>query len=173
MNDTATPSARLADMGFELPAVELPEPPAPPAFVMAGDRLLVSAVAPFVNPEAPIPRLNQDANVDLEDFDIEDLAEAHPLNRALLGTRSAVLRSLAIAAAAVDGDLDRIRGCVRAGLTVRTGPNFERLGLVYLPVNRIMSGLFGQGPAYSVSGVAALPAGVPMLLEAEYTLRHA
>lgn len=172
MNDTSKPSERLANMGLELPPVELPEAPALPAFVRVGDRLLVSAVAPFVNPEAPIPRLNQDANVDVEDFDPEDLSEAHPLNRALIGTRMSVLRTLAIAAAAMDGDLDRINLCIRANLTVRTGPNFERLGLVYLPVNRIMLGVFGQGPAYSVAGVTALPAAVPMLLETEFVLHH-
>ncbi len=171
MQDDATPSARLAALGFELPPYEVPEEPFLAPFSLHGDRLLISALAPFVNADAPIPRLNQDANVDPESFDPDDLGEAHPLKRALMGTRLATLRALSVAAAAAGG-LDRIKACTRASLTVRTGPNFERLGLVYMPAHRIMMSVFGQGPAYSISGVAALPAAAPMMLETEFVLRH-
>ncbi|QHQ33778.1 hypothetical protein [Algicella marina] len=172
MTDAVTPSARLQKMGFELPPYEVPEKEVLTPFVVHGDRILVSAIAPFADPEAPIPRLNQDANVEAEGFDPEDLSESHPMNRAMLGSRMATLRALSVAAHAAGGDIDRIAACVRASLAVRTGPNFERLGLVYMPVQRIMRGLFGTGPAFAVTGVAALPAAAPMLLETEFVLRH-
>ena len=161
-----TPSARLEELGFSLPPID-DEPEGPfPKTAVAGTRIFVAQMAPYVLDDGPLPRLNMDANIDTpEEFDTLD--DSHPLRRAVVASRVATLRVLAHAAHAAGG-LDRLGGCARAQLAVRTGPNFTRLGMVYLPVNRILSQLFGSGPAFSAIGVAALPGEAPMTLEAEF-----
>lgn len=170
MADEDTPLSRLSKTGLELPPYEPEETPMFEPFSRFGNRIYVSGVPPFEIPDAPIPRLNMDANVEAG-VELESLPEDHPLRRAMLGARMCTLRLLAYAQAAADGDLNKVAGCVKARLTVKTGPNFERLGMVYLPVNRLMRHVFGAGPAFEVIGVAALPAGAPMNLSGEFVMR--
>ncbi len=171
MSDGSTPLSRLSEMGLTVPPYEPPSEEIFKQFCLSGNRLYISDLAPFVVEGMEIPRLGQDANVKTEDFRLEDLEPEHPLARAVVGARLATLRALSVAAYACGEDLQRIECCVRARLTVRTGPNFDRLGIVSMPVRNIMNTVFQTVPSMSSAGVAALPAGVPMMLETEFALR--
>ncbi|MEM1265751.1 MAG: hypothetical protein AAGI50_07010 [Pseudomonadota bacterium] len=170
MSETSDPLSRLATMGLALPPYEPPAEAMMAPYNKTGNRLLVGGLAPFIMEGMEIPRLGADANVDLSKLNIDDLSEDHPLKKAFLGARLATLRALSVAAHAAGDDLNKVSGCVRAHLSLRTGPNFERLGFLTLPVVRIMNSLFGQPPAMGVIGATALPMGVPMLLETEFVL---
>ncbi|MEO0388847.1 MAG: hypothetical protein AAF281_15225 [Pseudomonadota bacterium] len=170
MADGTDPMSRLTELGFALPPYEAPEDPLLMPYNLIGNRLCIGALAPFMLPDMTIPRLGQDANIDPSAVNLDDLDEAHPMRKAFVGARLAVLRSLSVAAFAAGEDLNKIQCCVRASLTVRTGPNFERLGVLGMPLSRIMFTLFGTPPAINVVGVSALPGAVPMVIETEYLL---
>lgn len=170
MSEWNTPTERLAEIGVSIPEY-VPDGTTLSPYVLIGSRLLVTAQPPYAVDGFSVPRLNLDANTDADDS-LGDLADDHPLRLALVGARLASIRVLSVAQAAVGGDLGAISGCVRAVLNLRTGPNFERLGMVFMPVNRIMSTAFGTGPAHSIAGVAALPGGASMTLETEFRLHR-
>lgn len=156
----------LESLGLTIPDYDPPEDALFAPYRISGNRLLVSAVAPYKT-DTDIPRLAVDANIEISELD--DLPADHPLRQAMIGARLVTIHALSIARAAAG--LDRIETCLRAALTLKTGPQFDRAGLVFLPVARIMKSLFGEAPVHSITGVTTLPGGAPMLLETEFVLR--
>ncbi len=162
-----TTAAGLEQLGLTIPDYREDESGLFVPYRINGNRLLVSAVTPYVT-ETDIPRLTADANV--APAELEGLTDDHPMYQSLVGARLATLRALSIAQKAA-GDIGRIESCLRAALTLTTGPQFERGGLVFLPVARIMTVLFGAAPVHSITGVTSLPGGTAMQLETEFVLR--
>lgn len=171
MGENADPVARLKAIGIEVPEYAPEQETSFAPFLLEDRQLLISATPPYFQDIQSAPRLNLDANVDL-DADFQDLPEDHPLRLAIIATRLATIRVLSIAQSALDGDLSKISYCSRAGLNVRTGPNFERLGMVFLPVNRLFTTAFGRAPVFNISGVAALPGGAALTLETTFRLQE-
>lgn len=170
MGENGNPVARLKAIGIELPVFKQEMGAKLSPFLLDGQRLLISAVPPYHRENQPVPRLNMDANIDL-DTDMASLADDHPIRLAMNASRLAAIRALSVAQAAVGGDLSAISHCLRAVLNIKSGPNFERLGMVSLPVNRVFTTAFRQGPIFNIAGVAALPGGAALTLETEFRLR--
>ncbi len=150
---------RLTDLGLTLPP-PLKVPPGvelPFAFVnVRGDRAIISGHGP----QAPDGSTAAPFGVVGEDLTIEQGYEAAKLvGLSILG---ALQREL--------GTLDRIDGWVKALGMVRCSPDFERLPAVINGFSDLILEIFGPDVgrhARSAVGMAALPFGIPVEIEAE------
>jgi len=144
------PSAKLAELGLELPEVASPVGSYVPAAVM-GETVLTSGQIPMVAGKLPVTG-KVGGSVTLEQA--QKAAEACALN------------ALAAAAAAVGG-LDNIERIVRLCVFVASAPDFTDQPKVANAASDLMAGIFGEAGkhARSAVGVAALPLDVPVELE--------
>lgn len=153
----STIESRLADLG-----IVLPDPPKPVAsYVPAartGDLLVVSGQLPFKDggllATGPVPSA----------VSIEDAMEA---------ARWCGINGLAVARAALDGDLDRIRRVVRLGVFVQSDDRFDAQPKVANGASDLMVEVLGDAGrhARAAVGVNALP--LDTSVEVEFTFEVA
>lgn len=146
---------RLAELGLELPSAPNPVAAYLPS-VRTGDLLVISGQIPFDGGEllatGPVPSATSP----------ESAAEA---------ARQCILNGLAVAAAALDGDLDRVVRVVRVGAFVMSDPGFHGQPAVANGASELLVAIFGEPGrhARAAVGSVALPLGasveVEMMLE--------
>ena len=147
-------AARLAELGIELPQVSAPVANYVPTR-RSGNLLIVSGqlpVAPGQTPPTGI--LGADTSID------DGVAAA----------RQCGLNILAHASAALGGDLDRITAVLRLGIFVASTPTFTDHPKVGNGASDLMVEVLGDAGAHARAavGVAALPFGVPVEIEAMF-----
>ena len=154
---------RLADLGLELPP-EVRVPPdvvLPFAFVnLRGDRAYVSGHGPQSPDGSLAPMFGRVG----DDVSIEQAVEAARLTA--LSMLGSLQRSL--------GSLDRITGWLRVFGMVNSSPTFDRQPVVINGFSDVILEVFGPEVgrhARSAVGVAALPFGIPVEVEAEVLVR--
>jgi len=150
---------RLAALGLALPAPVVP----PPGVVLpfrpvrlVGRRAFVSGHGPL-NPDgslaAPLGKLGRELDVE------QGYAAARLTALAILGSLQRVL-----------GDLDRITAWTRVFGMVASAPGFQQQPAVINGFSDLVLELFGPGVgahARSAVGMAELPFGIPVEIEAE------
>lgn len=157
MTRTQAVADRLTALGIELP--EAPKPVA--AYVpcvRTGSLLVLSGQIPLANGElvatGPVPSKTS----------VEDAVRA---------ARQCVLNGLAVAASALDGDLDRVRQVVRVGVFVCSDPDFTGQPAVGNGASELLVDVFGDRGRHARAAVGsiALPLGasveVEMMLETD------
>ncbi len=151
----ARPSARLRELG-----IELPEAPSPlGAYVetsQEGALLFLSGMLPLVHGKLPFTgRFG------------EDLTVAQGREAA----KWAALNALAIASNHPHG-LDRVRGLVRLGVSMVTTPDFIEHVPVADAASELFAAIFGKDPGHTrlICGVQSLPIGTPLVLELIFRL---
>jgi enamine deaminase RidA (YjgF/YER057c/UK114 family) len=146
--------ARLAELGYTLPAVAPPVAAYVPA-VLDGDRVWTSGQLPFVDGALPVA-----GRVGSGGDGLVDPAEAADL------ARICALNALA-AAKSVIGDLDRITRVVKVVGFVASDPSFTGQPLVINGASEFLGEVFGAAGVHARSavGVSALPLGSPVEIE--------
>ena len=150
------PSAKLAELGIELPPVATPVAAYTPAVIDRGV-VRTSGQIPVVGGEPVCVGAVGDDGVDPED--------------AKEAARVCALNALAAAAAAAGG-VDRLAGVVKVVGFVSSRPDFYGQAGVVNGASELFSEVFGSAHARSAVGVAALPLGVSVEVEAEFALRQ-
>lgn len=154
---------RLEELGLELPPEVQPPPGVviPFAFVnVRGDRALVSGHGPQAPDGSLAPPFGQ---VDSEVSVDEAIAAARLTALSMLGS---LRRSL--------GSLDRITGWLRVLGMVNSAPGFDAQPTVINGFSDLILDVFGPEVgrhSRSAVGVAALPFGMPVEVEAEVSIR--
>lgn len=150
MNDVVKPSARLAALGLELPAVAVPLAAYVPATAV-GNQVWTSGQLP-VRDGKPIAVGKLGAGVTPEQG-----AEC---------ARQCALNALA-AAAGIAGGIDNIKRIVKLVVFVASDPSFSGQPAVANGASELMGEIFGEAGAHvrSAFGVAVLPLDVPVELE--------
>ena len=150
MNDVVKPSARLAALGLELPAVAVPLAAYVPATAV-GNQVWTSGQLP-VRDGKPIAVGKLGAGVTPEQG-----AEC---------ARQCALNTLA-AAAGIAGGIDNIKRIVKLVVFVASDPSFSGQPAVANGASELMGEIFGEAGAHvrSAFGVAVLPLDVPVELE--------
>ena len=150
------PSAKLAELGIELPPVATPVAAYTPAVIDRGV-VRTSGQIPVVGGEPVcVGAVGEDG------VDPEDAKEA---------ARVCALNALAAAAAAAGG-VDRLAGVVKVVGFVSSRPDFYGQAGVVNGASELFGDVFGSAHARSAVGVAALPLGVSVEVEAEFALRQ-
>lgn len=154
----STPEARLAELGLELPepagALGLYRP-----VLAVGDLLYTSGHLPIEHGGVKRGRLGDDLQVEA------GASAARLVGLAMLASVKATL-----------GDLDRIGRLVKTVGLVQCTPEFTDQPAVINGFNELMREVFGEEAgigARSAIGVAALPAGAPVEIEAIFQLKGA
>ena len=150
------PSAKLAELGIELPPVATPVAAYTPAIIDRGV-VRTSGQIPVVGGEPVCVGAVGDDGVDPED--------------AKEAARVCALNALAAAAAAAGG-VDGLAGVVKVVGFVSSRPDFYGQAGVVNGASELFSEVFGSAHARSAVGVAALPLGVSVEVEAEFALRQ-
>jgi enamine deaminase RidA (YjgF/YER057c/UK114 family) len=151
----ARPTARLRELGIELPAAPSPLG----AYVetaQEGNLLFLSGMLPLVHGKFPFTgRFG------------EDLTVAQGREAAKL----AALNALAIAGNHPRG-LDRVSGLVRLGVSMVTTPYFVDHVPVADAASELFAAIFGKVPGHTrlICGVQSLPIGTPLVLELIFRL---
>ena len=150
-----TVSARLAELGIELPAVAAPVAAYVPA-VAHGGLVYTSGQLPFTGGELPATG-KVGAEVDA------DAAKTY--------ARTCALNALA-AAADVAGGVDKIAGVLRVGGFVASDPGFSGHPGVINGASEVLGEIFGESGAHARAavGVAALPLDAPVEVEVTFIL---
>lgn len=151
------PSAKLAELGIELPPVATPVAAYTPAVIDRGV-VRTSGQIPVVGGEPVCVGAVGDDGVDPED--------------AKEAARVCALNALAAAAAAAAGGVDRLAGVVKVVGFVSSRPDFYGQAGVVNGASELFGDVFGSAHARSAVGVAALPLGVSVEVEAEFALRQ-
>lgn len=148
-------SARLADLGIELPAVAAPAGAYVPA-VVHGDLVYTAGQLPFVDGALPATG-KVGAEVTAED------AKAY--------ARTCALNALAAAAGAAGG-IDKLGGVLRVGGFVASDPSFSGQPGVINGSSDVLGEIFGEAGihARAAVGVAVLPLDSPVEVEVIFTL---
>ncbi len=154
---------RLAELGLELPP-EVRVPPGvvlPFAFVnVRGDRAIVSGHGP----QAPDGSMAPPFGLVGDEVSLDEAVEAARLTA--LSMLGSLHREL--------GTLDRIVGWTRVFGMVASAPGFDRQPVVVNGFSHLILDVFGievGRHARSAVGMAALPFGIPVEIEAEVLLR--
>lgn len=150
------PSAKLAELGIELPPVATPVAAYTSAVIDRGV-VRTSGQIPVVGGEPVCVGAVGEGGVDPED--------------AKEAARVCALNALAAAAAAAGG-VDRLAGVVKVVGFVSSRPDFYGQAGVVNGASELFSEVFGSAHARSAVGVAALPLGVSVEVEAEFALRQ-
>ena len=148
-------SARLSELGIELPAVAAPVAAYVPA-VVHGGLVYTSGQLPFAGGALPATG-KVGAAVDAED------AKAH--------ARTCALNALAAAADAAGG-VDRIAGVLRVGGFVASVPDFTGQPGVVNGASEVLGEIFGDAGrhARAAVGVPVLPLDSPVEVEVTFIL---
>ncbi|MFD6700834.1 MULTISPECIES: RidA family protein [unclassified Microbacterium] len=150
-----TISARLAELGIELPSVAAPVAAYVPARVHAG-LVYTSGQLPFVAGSLPA---TGKVGAEIPAEDAKGLARVCALN--------------AIAAAAdAAGGVDRLGGVLRVGGFVASDPSFSGQPGVINGASEVLGEIFGDAGrhARAAVGVAVLPLDSPVEVEVVFTL---
>lgn len=150
------PSVKLAELGIELPPVATPVAAYTPAIIDRGV-VRTSGQIPVVGGEPVCVGAVGDDGVDPED--------------AKEAARVCALNALAAAAAAAGG-VDRLAGVIKVVGFVSSRPDFYGQAGVVNGASELFGEVFGSAHARSAVGVAALPLGVSVEVEAEFALRQ-
>ena len=150
------PSVKLAELGIELPPVATPVAAYTPAIIDRGV-VRTSGQIPVVGGEPVCVGAVGDDGVDPED--------------AKEAARVCALNALAAAAAAAGG-VDRLAGVVKVVGFVSSRPDFYGQAGVVNGASELFGDVFDSAHARSAVGVAALPLGVSVEVEAEFALRQ-
>jgi enamine deaminase RidA (YjgF/YER057c/UK114 family) len=148
-------SARLAELGIELPVVVPPVAAYVPA-VVHGGLVTVSGQLPFVAGVLPATgKVGAEVSADV----------------AKECARICALNALAAAAAAAGG-VDRIAGVLRLGAFVASDPAFTAQPAVANGASEVLGEIFGDAGkhARAAVGVAVLPLDTPVEVEATFIL---
>lgn len=148
-------TARLAELGIELPAVAAPVAAYVPA-VAHGGLVYTSGQLPFV--DGALPAVGKvGAEVSAED--------------AKTYARTCALNALAAAADAVGG-IDRIAGVLRVGGFVASAEGFTGQPGIVNGASEVLGEIFGEAGrhARAAVGVAELPLGSPVEVEVTFLL---
>lgn len=150
-----TPERQLQDLVTELPAPPKPLGAYVPT-VQIGELLFLSGTLPL---EGGVPKFLGRLGAELN------------LNDGRKAARLAALNSLALARQHL-GSLDRVLRVVRLNVTLATTPEFRDHAIVADGASELFSTVFGTNKASTrmVSGVASLPAGVPVVVEALFAV---
>jgi len=145
-------SGRLAALGLELPPVVVPAAAYVPA-VRHGDLVVVSGQLPVVAGELLATGLVGDGG--------------HDVDAAAALARVCALNVLA-AAASVAGGLDHVVAALRVGVFVASADGFSSQHLVANGASQLLLAVLGEGSAHARAavGVASLPRGAPVEVEA-------
>ncbi|MDC4232453.1 RidA family protein [Actinomyces sp. B33] len=150
------PSAKLAELGLDLPPVAAPVAAYVPAVLDRGV-IRTSGQIPVVNGE-PVC-------VGAVGADGTDPGAANE------AARVCALNALA-AAAEVAGGVDRLAGVVKVVGFVSSRPGFSGQAAVINGASELFGEIFGSAHARSAIGVAALPLDVSVEVEVEFSLRE-
>lgn len=148
-------AVRLAELGLELPPAPAPVAAYVPS-VRTGSLLIISGQIPI------------DGGALLATGPVPSVTSPDDATRA---ARRCVLNGLAVAAAALDGDLDRVARVVRVGAFVCSDPDFFGQPAVANGASELLVEIFGDAGrhARAAVGSVALPLGasveVEMMLE--------
>ena len=147
-----TVEARLKAKGIDLPAAPSPAANYVP-FVRSGALLFISGQVPVEDGRLPY------VGVVGKDISLEQGQAA---------ARLCAINILAQAKAALDGDLDRVKRCVRLGGFVRSSADFTEQPEVVNGASNLMVEAFGEAGkhARAAVGTNALPRGVAVEVEA-------
>ena len=148
-------SARLSELGIELPDVAAPVAAYVPA-VVHGDLVYTSGQLPFTAGELPATgKVGAEVTAD----DAKGYA------------RICALNALAAAAAAVGG-VDKVGGVLRVGGFVASDPGFTGQPAVINGASDVLGEIFGESGAHARAavGVAVLPLDSPVEVEVTFTL---
>lgn len=146
-------TARLAELGIELPPVATPVAAYVPA-VVDGTQVYTSGQLPMISGAMPATG-KVGADVTTED--------------ATSYARTAALNALAAAAAAAGG-LDKLTRVVRVGVFVASAPEFTAQPVVANGASEVLGEIFGTAHARSAVGVAVLPLDAPVEVEVTFSL---
>lgn len=152
MANEAGATARLAELG-----IELPEAPAPAA-----------AYLPYVVDEGLVYTAGQIAVSAGELVHAGRAGDGIDLEQAQACARQCAINVLAQLRAAAGGDLDRIQRLIRLSVFVASAPGFVEQHLVANTASELMAEVFGESGrhARSAVGVAELPMSSPVEIEA-------
>lgn len=145
---------RLAELKIELPTASAPAANYVPT-VRTGNLLFVAGQIPMLNGKAEfVGKLGRD-------FNIEDGRKA---------ARLCALNVIAQVKAALGGDLDRVRRCVRVGGFVNAMPDFNDQPQVVNGASDLLVEVFGEAGkhARAAVGVGSLPRGVAVEIDAVF-----
>lgn len=146
---------RLAELGLTLPPAPAPAAAYVPS-VIHGGQVVTAGQLPLV--DGSLPRTGRcGAEVDTEGG--QELA------------RAAALNLLAVASAAVDGELDRLK-LVKLTVFVASTPDFAEQHLVANGASLLLADVLGERGVHARSavGVAALPMNAPVELEGVFAV---
>lgn len=145
------PSARLAELGLELPPAPVAKGRYAPAF-NDGYHVYVSGQIVTAAGAARSPgRVGR---------------EVDPVTARVLA-KEATLQGLAAAAAAAGGSIDRVRRAIRVAVYVASADGFDRQHEVADGATELLDAIFGAEhlPARVALGVASLPLNAPVEVE--------
>lgn len=146
---------RLTELGIKLPEAVAAQANYVP-YVVADDFIYISGQIPFVDGKpGPIGRLGDTMSVE------EGQAVA----------RLCAINIISQLKAALDGNLDRIKRCVKLGGFVSCTPDFGDHPQVINGASDLLVDVFGDAGRHArfAIGVAALPFGVPVEIDAIFT----
>ena len=154
---TATPDSRLAELG-----IELPEPVAPVAtyvpFVITGNQVFVSGQVPVRDGKLAFRGKVGDT------YDLEQAQEA---------ARLVGINILAVVKQACEGDLGRVRRCVKLGGFVNCTPDFDQQPAVVNGASDLMVEVLGDKGRHArfAVGTNVLPFDVPVEIDAVFEIQ--
>lgn len=146
---------RLADLGLTLPPAPEPAAAYVPA-VVSGGQVVTAGQLPLV--DGALPARGRCG-------DVLDVEQAGGL------ARTAALNLLAVASAAVDGELDRLR-LVKLTVFVASTPDFTEQHLVANGASLLLHDVLGEHGVHARSavGVACLPLDSPVEVEGVFAI---
>ena len=142
---------RLAELGVEIPAAPAPAANYVP-FVVSGSLVYVSGQIP------------------MEAGDIKyqgQVGSTLDLETAQAAARLCAINLLAQLNAACEGDLDRVRRCIKLGGFVNAGPEFEQHSVVINAASDLFADVFGEAGRHArfAVGASSLPFGVAVEID--------
>ena len=151
---------RLADLGLSLPPVVVPVAAYTPA-VLEGGLLWTAGQLPMVDGALPVTGVVGEGDGDV------DPSEAYRL------ARICALNLLAAAASVLNGDLGRVSRVLKVVGFVASAPGFTGQPKVINGASELLGEVFGDAGVHARSavGVAALPMGSPVEVEAVLAAR--
>nr|WP_315475169.1 RidA family protein [uncultured Sandarakinorhabdus sp.] len=153
---TGTISERLAELGIAMPHV----PPAVANYVP------FTQLGSLVTISGQLPRSD-------EGLITGTLGNGTSIDRGVLAARQCAVAILAVLNEAVEGEIERIAGCVQLSGFVQTAPGFTEHSTVLNGASDLVATVLGDRGrhARTAVGVASLPFGVAVEVSAQFVLR--
>jgi enamine deaminase RidA (YjgF/YER057c/UK114 family) len=153
---TGTISERLAELGIAMPHV----PPAVANYVP------FTQLGSLVTISGQLPRSD-------EGLITGTLGNGTSIDRGVLAARQCAVAILAVLNEAVEGEIERIAGCVQLSGFVQTAPGFTEHSTVLNGASDLVATVLGDRGrhARTAVGVTSLPFGVAVEVSAQFVLR--